>query len=167
MVGKKSQLRALLGGVSWHAQQVSPHFSAEVSLLLSEINKSTVETVFKANKLMDSVKFMKSNKLHIHAIPCEELSMFVWVDAGSQNRPDGSSTQEIVLGISSSRMNHGDCTPVSLIAWHSQKIERRCRSPGAAEALAAVNGEDVLYYGRFQLAEMLGFQWMSDPLIKL
>ena len=83
--------------------------------------------------------------------------MYVWVDAGSQNRHDGSSTQGIVLGIASKRLSHGECTPITLVAWHSQKIERKCRSPGAAEALAAINGEDALYYGRFQLAEMLGF----------
>ncbi|CAL1156473.1 unnamed protein product, partial [Cladocopium goreaui] len=47
---EKTQLRALLGGVSWHAQQVAPHFSAEVGLLLSEVNKSTIETIYKANR---------------------------------------------------------------------------------------------------------------------
>ena len=46
---EKTQLRALLGGVSWHAQQVAPHFSAEVGLILCEINRSTIETVFIAN----------------------------------------------------------------------------------------------------------------------
>ena len=105
---------------------------------------------------MDRVKSMKGHRLKVHHIPFEELDMYVWVDAGSQNRHDGSSTQGIVLGIASKRMSHGDCVPVSLAAWHSQKIERRCRSPGAAEALAAINGEDTLYYGRFQLAEMMG-----------
>ena len=153
---EKTQLRALLGGVSWHAQQVAPHFAAEVGLLLSQVNTSTVETVFKANKLMDRVKSMKGHRLKVHHIPFDELAMYVWVDAGSQNRHDGSSTQGIVLGIASKRMSHGDCVPVSLAAWHSQKIERRCRSPGAAEALVAINGEDTLYYGRFQLAEMMG-----------
>ena len=53
-------------------------------------------------------------------------------------------------------MSHGNCVPVSLISWHSQKSERRCRSPETTEALAAVNGEDSSFYGRFQLAEMLG-----------
>eukprot|EP00435_Cladocopium_sp_Y103_P048422 s1300_g14.t1 len=55
------------------------------------VNKSTIETVLRANRLMDKVKSLKDH-----------------------------------------------------------------RSPGAAEALAAVNGEDTLFYGRFQLSEMLG-----------
>ena len=77
--------------------------------------------------------------------------MYVWVDAGSQNRHDGWGTQSILLGAASNKLLDGDIGPASFIAWHSQKIERQCRSPGAAEALAAVNGEDALYYGRFQL----------------
>ena len=157
MSGKKTQLRALLGGLSWHAQQVAPHFAAEVGLMLSQMNHSSIDTILKANKLMDKVKGMKSHKMRVHCIPRHELAMYVWVDAGSQNRHDGSSTQGIVLGMASNRLSHGECTPVTLVAWHSQKIERKCRSPGAAEALAAINGEDALYYGRFQLAEMLGF----------
>ncbi|CAE7941848.1 unnamed protein product, partial [Symbiodinium sp. KB8] len=35
------------------------------------------------------------------------------------------------------------------------KIDRACRSPGAAEAQAAVNGEDCLYYGRYGWSELL------------
>ena len=153
---EKTQLRALLGGVSWHAQQVAPHFSADVGVLLSEVNKSTIDTIYKANKLLDKVKSMKDHKMKIHVVPKEELSMYVWVDAGSQNRPDGSSTQGILLGVASNRLLKGEVCPISFISWHSQKIDRQCRSPGAAEALAAVNGEDALYYGRFQLAELLG-----------
>ena len=89
-------------------------------------------------------------------IPKEELAAFVWVDAGSQNRPDGFSTQGIVVGVASKDLLEGMVKPVSMVVWHSQKIERKCRSPGAAEAIAAVNGEDALFYVRFQLAEMLG-----------
>ena len=50
---------------------------------------------------------------------------------------------------------NGSVCGVSPITWHSQKIERVCRSPGAAEAQAAVNGEDALHYARFQWSEML------------
>ena len=154
---EKTQLRALLGGISWLAQQTGPHFSGDVGFLLSEVNKSRIETIFKANKLLDRVKSMRDHKMKIHAIPVEQLSLYCWVDAGSQNRHDGSSTQGIVIGTGPKALLTGECAPVSLIAWRSQKIDRKCRSPGAAEALAAINGEDALFYARFQLAEMLGF----------
>lgn len=61
---EKSQLRTLLGGVSWYAQQVAPQFSAEVGLLLSEVS-STIETLSRANKLMHQVKESKHHRLLI------------------------------------------------------------------------------------------------------
>ena len=44
---------------------------------------------------------------------------------------------------------------VSPISWTSQKIDRSCRSPGASESQAVVNGEDSLYAARFQWSELL------------
>ena len=154
---EKTQLRALLGGISWYSQQIGPHASAEVSLLLSDVNSSTVETIYQANKLLDRIKGMKDHRMEIKGIPPKEMALFVWVDAAAQNRHDGSSTQGIIVGAASNRLLQGTCEHIALIAWHSQKIDRKCRSPGAAEAVAAINGEDCLYYARFQLSEMLGF----------
>ena len=48
----------------------------------------------------------------------------------------------------------GRMEKVSLIGWHSNKIDRVVRSPGAAEAAAVVNGEDILYHARHQWGEM-------------
>ena len=67
---EKTQLHALLGALSWHAQQVAPHFAAEVGLMLSQVNHSSIETILKANKLMDKVKGMKGHKMRVHCIPC-------------------------------------------------------------------------------------------------
>ena len=125
---------------------MAPHFSADVGLLLSEVNSSTIDTIYRANKLLDHVKEMKSHQLHIRAIPIDQLVLVAWVDAGNQNRVDGSSTQGILIGASTTSLIQGHCAPVSLMSWHSQKIARVCRSPGAAESAAAVNGEDCLYY---------------------
>ena len=47
---EKSQLRALLGGLSWYSQQTSLHVAAEVSLRLSEVCESTVETIVQTNQ---------------------------------------------------------------------------------------------------------------------
>ena len=74
---EKTQLRALLGGISWHAQQVAPHFSVEVGLLLSEVNQCTIDTVCRANHLLDRVKEMKGHRLKVHAIPLGKLALYV------------------------------------------------------------------------------------------
>ena len=92
----------------------------------------------------------------IHAYPTEtELGLVTWVDAAAQNRTDGSSTQGIVVGIAPMGLQQGEVCEVSLMSWHSSKIDRKCRSPGASEALAAINGEDCLYYARYQWSELL------------
>lgn len=156
---EKSQLRALLGALSWHSQQVSPHLSAEVGLLLSEISNSTIETIKRANNLLYQAKLRKEHKLIVHAYPKEtKLGMFVWADAAGQNRRDGSSTQGIFLGVAPLTLLEGCVEKVTPIAWHASKIDRVVRSPGAAEAKAVVNGEDLLFHARFQFGECVGGQ---------
>eukprot|EP00435_Cladocopium_sp_Y103_P070080 s590_g34.t1 len=97
---EKGQLRTVLGSLSWHAQQVAPHFSAEVGLLLSEVSESTVDTVIRANKLVYASRVRKDHTMLIHAFPEDnELGLFMWADAAGQNRRDGSSTQGLFLGM--------------------------------------------------------------------
>ena len=153
---EKGQLRALLGGVSWHAQQVAPHFSAETGLLLSEVTKSTVDTLNRANKLMHQVKTCKEHRLWIPKLDSQGIGLFAWCDAAAQNRVDGGSTQGIFIGAASVNLLTGQSETISPILWQSSKIQRVCRSPGAAEAVAAVNAQDSLFFARFQFAEMLG-----------
>ena len=153
---EKSQLRALLGGISWHAQQVAPYLAADVSLLLSEVTHSTVDTIIRANILLSQAKAKANYKMKIHAFDeADELTLVAWVDAGNCNRSDGGSTQGIFIGMTPNQIHQGQLCGISPIAWHSQKIDRACRSPGAAEAQAAINGEDSLYYARYQWSEMM------------
>ncbi|OLP85776.1 Copia protein [Symbiodinium microadriaticum] len=152
---ERTQLRALLGGISWHAQQVAPYLSAEVGLLLSEVTRSTVDTIIRANILLAHAKSKQNHRMKIHSFTPETEIMFVaWVDAANCNRPDGGSTQGIFIGATDALIMSGQVCDVTPITWHSQKIDRSCRSPGSAEAQAAVNGEDNLYSTRFQWSEM-------------
>ena len=152
---EKTQLRATLGALSWHAQQVAPHVAAETSLLLSEVSRSCVNTIIKTNLLVSHTRAKKHHVMKIHAFdPQEELCIYAWVDAGSQNRPDGGSTQGCFIGMSTMGLQRGEVLPVSPLSWSSSKIDRACRSPGAAETQAAVNGEDSLFYLRYQWSEI-------------
>ena len=162
---EKTKLRALLGAVSWHAQQVAPHLSAEVGLLLSSVNESTVSTVLQANQLLQSAKARRQHQMLIHAFPPEvELGCYAWVDAANENRRDGGSTQGIFIGMAPLSLLQGQVEKISPISWQSHKIDRTCRSPGAAETQAAVNGEDQLYYVRYQWSELLfGTPSTKDP----
>ena len=162
---EKSKLRALLGALSWHAQQVAPHVSADVGLLLSEVNTSTVSTLLRANTLLANTKARKDHQMVIHQFPLEvPLGLFAWVDASSQNRVCGGSTEGLFIGMAPMSLQQGEVCEVTPIIWHSHKIDRVCRSPGAAETQAAVNGEDHLYYARYQWSEMIhGPANVKDP----
>ena len=83
------------------------------------------------------------------------LGLFAWVDASSQNRVCGGSTEGLFLGMAPENLLQGEVCPVTPVVWHSHKIDRVCRSPGAAETQAAVNGEDHLYYARYQWSEIV------------
>ena len=89
----------------------------------------------------------------IHGFPQGvSLGLFAWVDASSQNRVCGGG---LFLGMAPVSLLQGDVCSITPILWHSHKVDRVCRSPGAAETQAAVNGEDHLYYARYQWSEML------------
>ena len=152
---ERTQLRALLGSLSWLVQQTAPHVSADVGLLLSEVGSSTVDTVVRSNILLSHVKARRTHKMVIHGYePRTPLGLYAWVDAGSQNRVNGGSTQGIFVGIGPMSLQEGELGQISPISWHSSKIDRACRSPGAAEAQAAVNGEDCLFFARYQWSEI-------------
>ena len=152
---EKGQLRTLLGGLSWYAQQTGPHIAAEVSMMLSEVNVSTVETIVRANLLLHHAKGRKDHRIMIHRCEQHDMQFYAWVDAASQNRVGGGSTQGILVGAAPSALLQGEVCNVSMVSWQSAKIDRTCRSPGAAESQAAVNGEDALFYARYQWHEIL------------
>ena len=151
---EKTQLRALLGGLSWYAQQTGPHLAAEVSLMLSEVSKSRVETIIQANLFLQHAKNRKDHKLQIFKQRDEDMQFYAWVDAANKNRVDDGSTQGIFIGAASRQLMQGSVCHISPMSWTSTKIDRSCRSPGSAETQAAVNGEDALYFMRYQWSEM-------------
>ena len=154
---EKTELRGLLGALSWHTSQVGYRFSAYVSLYLSEVSRSTVQTLLDVNSLFHKMKSVSKEPMRIFPFDVsEQPEIFCWTDASSQNRHDGSSTKGIFIGMSGKRLEMGEVDRVSPWFWQSGKIDRVCRSPGSAEARAMVDGEDILYLLRFQWSEIMG-----------
>ena len=97
---EKTKLRAALGALSWCAQQTSPHLSAGVSLLLSQVVSSTVETMIEVKKLI--YKTHRKHLLKVHGgLKVSDLLVAGWADAAAQNRTDGKSSLGIIIGITS------------------------------------------------------------------
>ena len=121
------------------------------------MNCSNVETLLETNKLIYRTKCHRKHQLLIHGgISIEETLLATWTDGSVQNRVDGKSTQGIFAGLTTKDLLNPQLCRISPIAWSSAKIGKQCRSPGAAESLAAINGEDLLYAVRLQFFELTG-----------
>ena len=155
--GERTQMRAVLGASGWRAEQTGVKHAAEVSILRSKVKTATVEDLLTTNKLVHKMRQEAAQKLVIHPHPtAKKLVLVAWSDAAESNRPDGTSTKGAVLGMAPEAILEGQETEVSVMSWKSGKIDRACRSSGAAEARSAVDAEDELFAARFQWSEMLG-----------
>ena len=154
---EKTELRGLLGALSWHTSQVAFRFAAYTSLALSDVSKSTVQELLDANGLLQKMKAAVKEPLKIFGFQDREVpQVYCWCDASSQNRNDGSSTKGIFIGMSGEKLLKGEVDAISPWFWQSGKIDRICRSPGSAEARAAIDAEDALYLLRYQWSEIQG-----------
>ena len=152
---EKSQMRAVLGSLSWLCGQVDFLHSADVGFMISTIPHSTVADLVKLNTLVADVQHQHV-KLKIHGmIKGEAVDLVAWGDAAWANRPDhSSSTEGVIIGLAPRKLREGKLAPVSLLGWHSTKIDRTARSPACAETHAVVDAEDELYHLRFLWSEM-------------
>ena len=155
---EESELRALLGSMSWICGQTDFLHSLDVNFLITSIPKSTVGDILKANQVARAMKKWRDLKFRIHSFPShEEVELTCWTDAAWANRPNGSdSTEGIFVGASTRKLQMGQESDVTPIHWKSGKIERIYRSPAAAETLAAIDGDDDLIYLRVLWSEMNG-----------
>ena len=58
---EKQQMRSVLGCLSWHAGQLAMEWSAPTGLLLSKVNKATVNDLIDTNKLLKKAKIRKNS----------------------------------------------------------------------------------------------------------
>ena len=163
-----SQLRGLIGTLAWRSSQTSPHFQADVGLLLSEIPYASVDTILRANKLVREVRRTPQSLM----FPCwnlhwTQLAIVVWADASNSNRPDKSSTMGIIAGCAPKEIISGKSVQVALIQWRSSKTPRQCLGSNGAEVQSITEGEDLCFRLRALLAEINGETLNRQNLIKV
>ena len=116
-----SMLRSVLGTASWRAQQMSPQFAADVSLLLSATAHPVVQDLLDANKLVRDMRRISAQSLHFHSFNetlWQQLVFASWVDASDRPRPDGSRTGGCVITLATEKLfRHGHEDDVSVMAW--------------------------------------------------
>jgi hypothetical protein len=152
---EKSQMRAVLGSLSWICGQTDILHSVDVNFLVSTIPKSTVADIVKLNQLVSDVKRHRA-EIFIHPLKKgEKVDLVTWGDAAWANRPDHvNSTEGLICGLAPQSLRRGELSKVTLLYWKSGKIHRKCRSPACAEVHAVVGAEDDLYHLRYLWSEM-------------
>ena len=152
---RQTQLHALLGGLSWHTQQVAPYLAVEVELLLTEVTRSAVDTMIHTNMLLARAKLKQSYKMKIHSFTPEAKIMFVvWVDAANGNRMNGSSTHGIFVGATTENIMQWDVydvTPCPVPQSKDRQILPLTRSGGGTGGRQRRGRPST----RFQWCEML------------
>eukprot|EP00438_Fugacium_kawagutii_P004153 Skav203992 [mRNA] locus=scaffold3297:153239:156406:+ [translate_table: standard] len=158
-----SKLRGAIGTLSWKASQSGPQYMADVSLLLSEIPYSTVETILKTNKLIREVKRGSNQSLRFpsEGIPWQDLSVITWADASQHNRPDRSSTLGLVTGIAHRDIMAGEERSVAIVNWRSGRTPRQCLGSNGAEVQSITEGEDATFRIRALIAEIHGVVFLD------
>ena len=129
--------------------------------------QAVVQDVVAINKMVGRMKARMDRCLPIHSHVGPSLVAVCWEDAAFGNRPDGSSTEGYVVGISTPEILQGEEALVTFADWGSHKIPQMCRSAAAAEARSMANAEDNLSAVRYMLAEALGMAWLesSDTVV--
>ena len=126
--------------MSWRSTQ----FLAEVSLLLNEISRGTIETLCRTNKLVREMRRDAGQRLLFPSSwkikRVQDLAVATWADASQHNRPDRSSTLGILTGVAPREILQGIETQV---ARFSGKVERLHLSVWGQMVLAEIGGVDL------------------------
>ena len=144
------------------------HELEEISLLLSEISRGTIETLYKTNKLVREMRrdagqgLLFPSSWQVEKI--QDLAVITWADASQRNRPDRSSTLGILSGVAPKEILQGIETQVALVQWKSGKTPRQCLGSNGAEVQAITLGEDQNHAVRMLLAELGGVELRRGDL---
>ena len=155
------QLRGLLGGMAWPANQTQPHLSAATSLAQATVSGAKVADLNEANKILRFAKETADIPLTIRAHgSLSQLRFGFYSDASWSMRPDGSSQGGWLLFLASEDQINGDRPfPLTVVDWVSIKLPRICRSSLSAEAQIMTTAVDNLEWAKTMLGLIL---WPSE-----
>ena len=171
-VQELSMLRRVLGTASWRAQQISPQFAADVSLLLSATADPVVQDLLDANKLVRDMRRSSAQSLQFHSFnetPWQQLVFASWADASDRPR-DGSRTGRHVITLATEELfGHGQEDDVSVMSWRSFKLPRKIAGSNNGETQALAFADESLWLVRLAWSEMHGAPmrlWHLDETVR-
>ncbi|CAE6970949.1 RE1 [Symbiodinium sp. CCMP2592] len=153
------QAKAILGSAQWRVTQSAPHHAAKLSMLQSLLPSRDGSCVDQINKLVREIhssKHIAVQVQHLGQFDPKAATFVAWSDASLANRPDGTSTGGLIIGMMSPKAIEVGQGKVNIISWRSYKLPRVARSSLSAEARALSNCEQELMYARLAWFELNG-----------
>ena len=135
---EKHEMKGLLGGLAWRANQTAPWLNATTSILQGHNRSATVKEVLQANKLCRLQRAKAEVGLKFsHEI--RDPMVLSFTDASHANRADGSSQGGSITLLTDRKVLDGHVAPFSVLSWHSRKLKRLARSSTCAEVQECAN----------------------------
>ena len=149
-------LRGVIGSLQYAAINTRPDLSSRLSMLQSNINQATIETLQEANKLLHEAKKHHDMTITIKSIPEKDFRFMAFSDASfsSASKPD-SHAGLVIVGTHQNILKNHQC-PISPISWGCRKIQKVVVSTLAAETMSLSAALDQLAWLR------IFWSWIHD-----
>ena len=143
-------LRGVIGSLQYAAINTRPDLSSRLSMLQSNINQATIETLQEANKLLHEAKKYHDMTITIKSIPEKDFRFMAFSHASfsSASKPD-SHAGLVIVGTHQDILKNHQC-PISPISWGMPKD-----TEGSRQYLSCRDHVIVSGIGSIGLAENL------------
>ena len=150
-------LRGVIGSLQYAVINTRPDLSSRLSMLQSQINSATIETLQEANRVLHEAKTYHDMTITIKPIPVEHFRFMAFSDASfsSKSKPDSHAGLIIVA-------THQDILknfqrPISPLTRGCRKIQKVVTSTLLAETMSLASALDQLSWLR------IFWSWIHDP----
>ena len=155
---EKEQYRSLVGQLGWVSTQTRPDISFDICELSSVFNKSTVDSMLKANKVVTKLQASLVDVVFIPLSDQLQFSIECFCDSSFGNLNSGGSQGGYLIFLSD---EDGKRCP---IAWQSKRLRRVVKSTIAAETLALMDAAEAGVFYANLVSQVLAIPVKSLPV---
>ena len=153
---EKSSLRSIVGALQYAAVHSRPDLAAKVGELQSAVNRSTVNELLQANKVLTEAKQHRVSLMVLPINP-DDLTFCAFSDASFLSGKQNNAHQGTLIFATTPELLDNRKAIVAPVAWTSKKVPRIVRSTLGAEAAALSNTVDRMMWIRLLWA------WIRNP----
>lgn len=137
---EKSQLRAALGSTNWVQRESRLDAAADSSLLMSNLNNSTVQDLCDCNIMIKRLQDEPDLGIILLAIPLKDVKWASIQDASWNNAKENHSQAGYIAGVTTKALWESKKAPFGILSYRSHKLPRKVPSTLAAESQSMSTG---------------------------